>query len=737
MKRLITILLTFLLAGVSKTFANECKITYAADDGLMLNIMDFTFNLVDNGSNVEEGTTLMVILSCKNGYNLTSFKINGEDHMARLGDDEGIGRDFQYIYKVTGDTHIEATSEVKTFPVLTSVTGDGTLELYDGDNMIESGTLVKYGSDIKVKAVPGAGNSLIEFMANDEDKLSELLKNKNELTLTLYDKTTFKAMFTGNGSTENECAVSWSVSGGGKLEVNCGGTRLNPGDKVVKGDYIDIKAVADKGYSLKSLTVNGEERPEATEGRLTVQVNGPTTLNAVFEADAPDVMWNQMAADAFAGGDGTEQSPYQVATAEQLAKIANDIHTGATTYKGAYFELTADIDLAGYPWLPIGYNIQGSEERRFDGYVDGNGHKITNLTVEPNENMTSTGLFGVTGENFTLRNLTVESGTVSGMALVGALVGYNRGLIENCTNKARVECVMYYCGGIVGYNSKTAGMTAIVRRCVNQGTILAGSGGTNGLAGGGIAGANSSVIEECANYGKVEAPTSNAGGIVASVDGGVIRHCFNRGTIKSGLQVGGICGSATGRDSDCQIYNCYSASELVSYEPNECGGVLGYAMFFEPNKLDVADSYFDKSLFDGPGACNTEDVFKTFTINNVTGLATYDMKSADFVARLNSETKAGVKWVADTQSENDGYPVLAPIGNPSAISTVGADALTVYAEGGRIFAPGAAPEATADVYQTSGANVFSGIIADLQSRTFAKGLYVVKIHGQAYKIIIK
>ena len=55
----------------------------------------------------------------------------------------------------------------------------------------------------------------------------------------------------------------------------------------------------------------------------------------------PDGIWTDQAADSFAGGSGSKDDPYLIATAEQLAKLAKDVN-GGETYAGQYFKLTAD-----------------------------------------------------------------------------------------------------------------------------------------------------------------------------------------------------------------------------------------------------------------------------------------------------------------------------------------------------------------------------------------------------------
>ena len=56
---------------------------------------------------------------------------------------------------------------------------------------------------------------------------------------------------------------------------------------------------------------------------------------------------------AFAGGSGTEEDPWQIETVEQLAYLASTVNDGSKSgYMGAYFALTADLDMTGVDWTP-------------------------------------------------------------------------------------------------------------------------------------------------------------------------------------------------------------------------------------------------------------------------------------------------------------------------------------------------------------------------------------------------
>lgn len=130
-------------------------------------------------------------------------------------------------------------------------------------------------------------------------------------------------------------------------------------------------------------------------------------------------------ADSYAGGDGSKTNPYEIATAEQLAKLARDVNNGNTpqAFLGKYFKLTADIDLSGGIWMPIGkyynYGNDNGNNRLFFGKFDGNGHVIKNMHIqwEGTEARSAWGLFstlqGASSTNLTtVTNLIIKNATV-------------------------------------------------------------------------------------------------------------------------------------------------------------------------------------------------------------------------------------------------------------------------------------------------------------------------------------
>ena len=139
---------------------------------------------------------------------------------------------------------------------------------------------------------------------------------------------------------------------------------------------------------------------------------------------------NQTGAEKrFAAGAGIVEDPWQIATADQLNRVRDDLT--------AHYVLINDIDLSSYEnWVPIGSFKSRSDapedaeiphpDYAFTGTFDGAGHTISNLTVSCEAPM-GAGLFGCasgteSGSAF-IGHFTLKNVIVSGFYLVGGAVG--------------------------------------------------------------------------------------------------------------------------------------------------------------------------------------------------------------------------------------------------------------------------------------------------------------------------
>lgn len=173
------------------------------------------------------------------------------------------------------------------------------------------------------------------------------------------------------------------------------------------------------------------------------------------------IIWDGSIADSYAGGSGTSGDPYQIATAEQLARVANQVNSGSEN--GKYYRLLDDIYLndvstvdlwdAEAPenkWVPI-----GSDSMSFSGDFDGDGHSIYGLYISTDNDYQ--GLFGSIAGSSTISNLSIEASYISGGSYTGGICGYSNSGLRDCHNGAIVKGVNYV-GGIVGWAESAGGL---------------------------------------------------------------------------------------------------------------------------------------------------------------------------------------------------------------------------------------------------------------------------------------
>ena len=253
---------------------------------------------------------------------------------------------------------------------------------------------------------------------------------------------------------------------------------------------------------------------------------------------------------------------YQVADAFQLfwfAGLVNGTLTDGTEQNtSASAVLTADIELSGETWTPI-----GSESTPYTGTFDGQGYTISGMTIENAESYS--GLFGnVTG---TVRDFTVTGSiTITGdktVAKVGGAVGSLGtasvgGTVSGVTSDVdiTVSAGNDHIGGVVGSMPENSSPT--VESCVYTGNI------TVTVAAGSVAGVvgyiRTGTIQNCANQGGINTGgNGSVGGILGYCSNGkiYIRNCYNSGSIaaEGTANVGAIVGQ--NNKTQATVSNCY------------------------------------------------------------------------------------------------------------------------------------------------------------------------------------
>jgi hypothetical protein len=274
-----------------------------------------------------------------------------------------------------------------------------------------------------------------------------------------------------------------------------------------------------------------------------------------------------------------------IETVAQFNEIRNNL--------SGHYILANDIDLSTIPnFVPIGTFQPASDDpedaenpditKVFSGTFDGNGHTISNVTINQPEIYVGVGLFGL---NFgSIRNLTVKDVDVTGYYLTGGVVGMQGGTLDNIT--------------LIGTN-----------------TIR----GTQGI--GGIVGVNFGAISNCTAtadivvsvdpmYPEYSSYNGNSGGVLmGGMEGGSIANCTANGGSVTATAVdncwglGGLAGNIYKGPS---IINCRAENITITASGNNnshVGGLVGFTGTYEGDPSSVS-------------SCNVSNV--TITVSNTT-----------------------------------------------------------------------------------------------------------------------
>ena len=324
-------------------------------------------------------------------------------------------------------------------------------------------------------------------------------------------------------------------------------------------------------------------------------------------------------------GDGTEASPYLISTSEQMNTLADLIRIAKSGMCGKYFRMTADLDFTG-----VEYKIVSSvADEQFEGIFDGNGKKITNLTISTPD-ATNAALFGVIGANGEVKNLTIESSSVSGKGTVGAFAGTLRGKLTDCVNRATVTGSDAYVGGLVG---KAETDNAQITGCVNYGTVTGAKNYVAGIAAAfqGAAAASEIKMTNCANHGAVNG-ASYVAGVVANAKGAVISGCHNTGNITATKNVAGILAYSA---NNIELLDCYNSGTITGSD--DVAGVLDYGntkvnltRCYNTGSVSAAGAYVAGLV----GRSNTAAIVQCFNTGDVSTTASAISSSAAGAAGL-------------------------------------------------------------------------------------------------------
>lgn len=235
-----------------------------------------------------------------------------------------------------------------------------------------------------------------------------------------------------------------------------------------------------------------------------------------------------------AGMPGCAPGPVQIRDWYDLHAIRNDVAgsyllmNNLDSATAGYTELASATANEGKGWEPIGTPDQG-----FTGVFNGQGYAIRYLFINrPDQDFV--GLFADISwiryiDNVgVVENVGVVDARVTGFSLVGALAGYNEGIVNNSHSTGTVTGDSFV-GGLVGWNQATL----------------------------------SNSYSDCSVTGD-----SRIGGLTGDnwYHRGIVSNCYSTGSVAGSTQVGGLVGynTATVRNSFWDT--------LTSGQTNSAGG---------------------------------------------------------------------------------------------------------------------------------------------------------------------
>ena len=423
---------------------------------------------------------------------------------------------------------------------------------------------------------------------------------------------------------------------------------------------------------------------------------------------------------SFGGGTGTQEDPWLIASQADLIALAEFLNSGnAETFDtenagvgnchGYYFKQTADIDLTGVSWEPIGY----SGSYYFAGNYDGDGHSITNAVstgkVDPdgfatagifgwvafgsvenlhvkNANFVATGqnnysyvggiagvCYGSSIKNCSVVNSSLESRRNNNNNCAGSIVGYSyNGIFEKCAAENNRVTSMAYAGGFVGEQAdkKNVGKSTFTNCYTANCTVTAKTDKTDGLSfAGGFVGhvaRNALTVVNCYVYG---ASQSTAGSLAQTV------------LQKTGVFAGDLWnGKPTIDATNCYFGACGTTERIgAATEKTEedftngtVAGLLGDAFAQARNYPRFKDSPADYSAVDAAIAkanALNKDEYKDFSAVETAINSVVRGKSLAEQAEVDAMTKAIEDAIAALQYKDADYTkVDAAIAKANALN---------------------------------------------------------------------
>lgn len=299
------------------------------------------------------------------------------------------------------------------------------------------------------------------------------------------------------------------------------------------------------------------------------------------------------------------EGSYLINDVDELLLFAKLVNVKGCNFSGKTVKLAANIDLSGIEWTPIGTNADGAN--KFQGTFDGQGHTISNMTVDQDDAVKyrAAGFFGAlngTAKNIIFDNATVTSisapnavgWTDNGTAVVAGSI-YTSGSIEGVTVKNSRVSGNRYVGGVSGYTYGS------VKNCTVENTTVTST--PDNLTG---------------SYDNGD----KAGGVVGAFwhenTHEISGNTVNNVTVKGYRDIGGIVGYANGSVRD----NTVNGLTLIQ----------DYSVLTDPKTtVEAVIGRHDGFVVDASNTATDGTINKVFYVSSNDGLSSALTNTADSI----------------------------------------------------------------------------------------------------------
>ena len=428
---------------------------------------------------------------------------------------------------------------------------------------------------------------ILNLTGSFDDSKSVIVNTLTTIPTTVASGTAGIASFTMNGF----------------ADLTVGTITFNSADKTVAQKNRAVKTAFETMFALThegvTITVNDD---------LTFNIDDTTSFITVTFTPKPGYMFEdtttspKTARISFTGNlyDSTHEPPiesdkYIITTPDQLAWLSDRDVTKD-------IEFGNDIDMNSKTFKGI---------KTFEGTMDGNGHTIKNLTIDNTSGDAGLILEIPSGATTEIKNLTIDSGSITGFESVGAFVAKSEGVITltGLTNKASVTGTHSFSlvGGIIGTLMAGSGSFDNV---VNSGAIF-------GRDAGGIISMTSSsstvTITHAQNTGEILSTGryNIAGGIIGELKG---NSSFNN-TVNSGAIFGRDAGGIIGKNESIITLNNVGNSGAITGAV-ATGGIIAYTA--KKVIMNFAYNHKDMKLIDKNDKFGESVITSSYRLDSIT-----------------------------------------------------------------------------------------------------------------------